>query len=152
MEGLDSRDVVHQALAAGLNVIAVTDHNSIEWCEGVIEAAAGTALSVLPGVEISTSEGHLLAIFDVATSDAKCPRSAGTGRNQRGGLWQPRRLVRSGLDKLAEQVEKAGGLAIAAHVDAPKGFWTLTAATGVRRTTGCTPLRRSLPSNSTTRN
>jgi DNA polymerase III alpha subunit (gram-positive type) len=62
--GASAADVVRLAQEASLEVIAVTDHNSVEWCEPVIEAAAEMDLSVLPGVEISTSEGHLLAIFD----------------------------------------------------------------------------------------
>jgi predicted metal-dependent phosphoesterase TrpH len=49
-------EVVSAALTAGLDAIAVTNHNTSAWCDKVAEAAAGTSLIVLPGVEISTTE------------------------------------------------------------------------------------------------
>ena len=63
-------EVVQAAIDAGLDVIAVTDHNTAGWCDSVAEAAAGTTLVVLRGVEISTSEGHLLGIWDEHTPSA----------------------------------------------------------------------------------
>ena len=65
--GASPRDVVDFALAAKLDIIAITDHNTIDWCDSVREAASDTQLHVLPGTEISTRHGHLLAIFDEAT-------------------------------------------------------------------------------------
>lgn len=62
------QDVISQALAQAMEVIAVTDHNSIDWCQAVLDAAASAPLKVLPGVEISTRDGHLLAIFDADKS------------------------------------------------------------------------------------
>lgn len=41
-------DIVASALAAGLDAIAVTDHNTAYWCETVAAAAATTELVVLP--------------------------------------------------------------------------------------------------------
>lgn len=63
-------DIVEAALAAGLDAIAITDHNTVSWCKDVADAAAGTPLVVLPGVEISTNEGHLLAIWERGTDPA----------------------------------------------------------------------------------
>jgi hypothetical protein len=126
-------DVVRLALAAGLDVIAVTDHNSVEWCERVMHAAAGTGLSVLPGVEISTSEGHVLAVFHPGAPISEVRDllvRAGISAADAGNL---NALTNLRIDDVADQIEKAGGVAIAAHLDGPKGFWTLTAPTGVRR-------------------
>src|SRR6476660_1661078 len=64
-----ARDVVGAALQAGLDVVAVTDHNSAEWVDQVRAAARKTPLSVLPGVEVSTPHCHILAIFDTDTSN-----------------------------------------------------------------------------------
>src|SRR5215208_2606093 len=52
-------DVVRIAQEANLDAIAITDHNSVSWCESVLRAAQESPLVVFPGVEISTSEGHL---------------------------------------------------------------------------------------------
>lgn len=57
------QDYVDAALAAGLAVMAITDHNSVDAAPRVMQAAKGRGLLVLPGIEISTNEGHLLAIF-----------------------------------------------------------------------------------------
>ena len=57
-------DVVNAAIEAGLHAIAITDHNTVSWCKQVAEAAKGLPLVVLPGVEISTAEGHLLAVWE----------------------------------------------------------------------------------------
>lgn len=43
---------------------AVTDHNTAGWCDRMAEAADDTTLVVLPGLELSTAEGHLLVIWE----------------------------------------------------------------------------------------
>lgn len=57
--------IVQSALSAGLDIIAITDHNSCENALAVIEAAEGSGLRVLPGLEVQSVEGvHLLCLFD----------------------------------------------------------------------------------------
>ena len=59
--------LVRKALAAGLDVIAICDHNASENVSAVIRAAQGERLTVLPGMEItSREEVHLLALFETA--------------------------------------------------------------------------------------
>jgi PHP family Zn ribbon phosphoesterase len=62
---MSPRAVVERARAAGLDLIAVTDHNTIENAAAVIESARDTELAVFPGIELTTSEEvHLLGLFD----------------------------------------------------------------------------------------
>lgn len=63
----EPRQIVDAAIAAGLHAIAVTDHNTAGWCDRMAEAARDTELVVLPGLELSTAEGHLLAIWEEGT-------------------------------------------------------------------------------------
>src|SRR5215213_1369525 len=57
--------IVEAALGAELELIAITDHNSVEWCQAVATAAAGTSLTVLPGFELTVRPGiHVLVIFE----------------------------------------------------------------------------------------
>ena len=57
--------IVDAALKNGLSIIAITDHNQSANVKAVIEAAAGTDLIVLPGMELQTAEEiHSLCIFD----------------------------------------------------------------------------------------
>ena len=55
--------IVAKTLAEGISLIALTDHNEISGVAGAIGAAAGTPLTVIAGVELSTSDGHLLCVF-----------------------------------------------------------------------------------------
>ena len=57
--------IVSSAIAAGIGLIAITDHNSVEWCESVIKASEHKPLVVLPGFELTVNPGvHMLAIFE----------------------------------------------------------------------------------------
>jgi hypothetical protein len=61
--------LVRAAVAAGLDAIAITDHDSTAGWTEAIAAASGTGLTVIPGMELSTFFGwksvHLLAyLFD----------------------------------------------------------------------------------------
>lgn len=46
-----------------LNVLAVTDHDSISGVRQAVDLAPHYGLEVIPGCEISTSQGHLIALF-----------------------------------------------------------------------------------------
>ena len=57
--------IVQEALDQGIHLIAITDHNASANVEAVMQAAAGTDLAVLPGMELQTvEEVHLLCLFD----------------------------------------------------------------------------------------
>lgn len=52
--------IIRSAEAAGLDAIAITDHDTIE---GVRAArAVSTRLIIIPGIEVSTLQGHLLVL------------------------------------------------------------------------------------------
>ncbi len=64
---MSPRAVVEAARAAGLDLIAVTDHNTTENAAAVIAAARGAGLAVLPGIELTTAEEvHVLGLFEAA--------------------------------------------------------------------------------------
>lgn len=57
--------IVQTALDKGVQVLAITDHNASSNVEAVIEAAQGTDLVILPGIEVQTKEDiHTVCIFD----------------------------------------------------------------------------------------
>ncbi len=57
--------IVQEAQARGINLIAITDHNTGVNVAAVQKAAAHTGLAVLPGMELQTREEvHLLCLFD----------------------------------------------------------------------------------------
>lgn len=125
-------DIVEAALSADLDAIAVTDHNTAGWCDAVAAAATGTNLIVLPGVEISTTEGHLLAIFEEGTPSSRIEEmliQLGISRADHGKLDVAAKV---GIIEAAHKVSDSGGLAIAAHIDRPKGLLRLEVGAHVR--------------------
>jgi len=124
-------------MAAEIDCVAVTDHNSGEWIDKLKAAyakmkqadAASTPLAgfrelhLFPGVEISVQGGiHLLAIFDPTAN-------ASTIASVLGGVGFPAHLhgetddkdgaaiTRESLLRVIEEVQRCGGIAIPAHVD-----------------------------------
>ncbi len=56
-------DVLRRARKVGLNVIAITDHDEIAGALEALELAHHFGVEVIPGIEITTAEGDLLALF-----------------------------------------------------------------------------------------
>jgi predicted metal-dependent phosphoesterase TrpH len=83
------KDLVYFAKKRGLNAVAVTDHNQFE---GAYKIAKETDFLVIPGIEISSGDGHIVAL-DV------------------------HELIPKGLSatETVERIHKAGGVAIACH-------------------------------------
>ncbi|MFP4662281.1 MAG: PHP domain-containing protein [Halanaerobiales bacterium] len=58
-------NIIEKALKKGLDIIAITDHNSAGNVEVSLELARRTELIVIPGMEVaSIEEIHLLCLFD----------------------------------------------------------------------------------------
>jgi predicted metal-dependent phosphoesterase TrpH len=83
------KDLVKYAKKRGLNAVAVTDHNSLE---GSYKIAKETDFLVIPGMEVSSAEGHIVAL-------------------------NVKELIPIGLSaaETVERIHKAGGVAIACH-------------------------------------
>jgi len=61
-------DIIAGAKAAGVEIIAVTDHNQFAGVDEVMRAGAASGVAVFPGIELTTSGGkphvHILVIFN----------------------------------------------------------------------------------------
>jgi predicted metal-dependent phosphoesterase TrpH len=55
--------VLNRAKDVGLNVIAITDHDEIKGSLKAFDLAPKFGVEVIPGIEITTAEGDLLALF-----------------------------------------------------------------------------------------
>lgn len=118
----DAAAIVKAALDAGLNAIAVTDHNTAAWCDQMTAAAKGTDLVVLPGFELSTSDGHLLGVWEEDTPGSKLEDvliRLGIAREQFGQLDI---VGAKGMAECAKEIVESGGVAIAAHIDKERGL------------------------------
>jgi len=131
--------IVQRCEEISLNVIAVCDHNSAENVMGMQRAAAGTSLTVLAGMEVTTSEEvHVMGLFDTAeqalTLQGKVYGHLLPGENDEDlfGIQVvanehdeveeiESRLLIGGttmsLDEVVDAIHGLGGLVIASHVD-----------------------------------
>lgn len=117
-------DIVATAIGQGLSAIAVTDHNTAAWVDQMNAAAKSSDLVVLPGFELSTPDGHLLGVWEEGTPGHALEDvliSIGIKRGQFGSLD----VVARGMSDCAAEIARAGGLAIAAHIDKEKGLLAL---------------------------
>ena len=53
-------DIIRAAEAAGLDAIAITDHDSVDGAK--IALLCETSVLVIPGIEVTTKQGHLLVL------------------------------------------------------------------------------------------
>ena len=92
-DGQPTPEALAERLArSGLAVVAVTDHDTIEGALRVEEALAGRGPEIVVGSEVSSADGHVLALF--VARDVPAGRSAGA---------------------TIAAIHAQGGLAIAAH-------------------------------------
>lgn len=121
-KGATGTDIVKSALDAGLNAIAVTDHNDYRFISEVQEAAKETHLVVFGGVEISTRNGHLLAIFNPEQGEDAVRGLLEEYRISGSKLGAEDTLCDATIENVASTTKNRGGIAIAAHIDGKKGF------------------------------
>ena len=63
-DDMTPNNIVNMAVLKGLDVIALTDHNSCGNCRSVMEVGKEKGLLVIPGMELCTSEEcHVLCLF-----------------------------------------------------------------------------------------
>jgi PHP family Zn ribbon phosphoesterase len=63
-DDMTPNNIVHMAKLKGLDLIAVTDHNTCKNCEAVMRVGEKSGLLVLPALELQTSEDiHILVFF-----------------------------------------------------------------------------------------
>jgi hypothetical protein len=66
---MSPRRIVESAVAKGIDLIAIADHNSVSMVDTMAEVAFAMGLSFLYGMELQTREDvHLLAYFDDSAS------------------------------------------------------------------------------------
>jgi DNA repair ATPase RecN/histidinol phosphatase-like PHP family hydrolase len=108
--------IVATAAREGLGIIAVTDHNEITNVEPTLRAAFSSGICVVPGVELSTSQGHVLCYLP--TIDA-LRRFYGQLSIERG---RPTSHCQQSIIECLKLVESLKGFGILAHVDVASGF------------------------------
>jgi len=133
------RKIVERALAAGLRIIAICDHNSAENARAVVRAARGTGLAVFPGMELTSEEEvHTLGLFPTMNHLLPLQERVFRGLPKlpaRKRLTQDQVIVnendevlgfsphslfaatRLSVHEIVTGIHQCGGLAVASHID-----------------------------------
>jgi predicted metal-dependent phosphoesterase TrpH len=129
--------IVKRAVEQGLDMIAISDHNSAENIEVALKVAEQRGLALLPAMEITSSEEvHVLAVFDSAEKSARMQEIVYSNLMEGvGGGWGEQVVVNEhdevmgfndkplfgstglSLSALVREIHSVGGLAIASHID-----------------------------------
>ena len=125
-------------MRAGMDCVAVTDHNSGEWIDRLKSALSSLAeeehdqfrpLYLFPGVEVTANGNiHVLALFDTDKDSSDIDKLLGDVR-YRGNPGQSDRAAEEAPVGVVEAICKAGAVPILAHVDGPSGAWQLSGNT-----------------------
>ncbi len=88
----EPKDIVHRAKKLGLGCLAITDHDTMDGYEKARVHARKAGIILIPGEEITTREGHMIAL---GIKEAVKPHLS--------------------LDESIDAVHKQGGICVAAH-------------------------------------
>lgn len=146
-EDMTPSNIVNMALLKGLDIIAVTDHNSCSNLPAVMEVARANGLMVIPGMEVQTKEEvHIVCLFkkiDGAMKFAEIVNNSLPNIKNNEEVFG-RQLIFNAADEIIGKEDKLllsstvlsvndvfmlvrslGGICIPAHVDRP-GFSIIT--------------------------
>lgn len=119
-------------MRAGIDCVAVTDHNSGAWIDQLKQAYQKLEseraddfrpLYLFSGVEISVNGGvHVLAIFDQSASTSDIDSLLGAVK-YRGDKGLSDAVTECSFKEVVNEIVNRGGMAIPAHADDPKGLF-----------------------------
>lgn len=112
--GMTPEGIVDLAIAENLQVIAVTDHNVVGNVRRAVTHADGKPILVVPGVELSTAQGHLLIY---------CPTPEQLdGFYGRLSISQDKKACHDTMAQCLKFAQEFDGFGICAHIDTAAGI------------------------------
>ena len=117
-----ARKIVDKAVQAGIEVLAITDHNSVDGVAAFRAATRNRPIHMFPGFELSSAEGvHLLCLYPPDTGDDQLGRYLGEfGIRETTPSSEP---AAKAFAEILAAVDSQGGVAIAAHVTNDGGLF-----------------------------
>jgi energy-coupling factor transporter ATP-binding protein EcfA2 len=111
--------IVDTAVRENLQIIAVADNNEIGNVQATVSAGALSHILVVPAIELSTPEGHLLCYFQTAEALAQFH-----GRLDLADRGLSISRCRNAMYACLDMVKDLGGFCVLAHVDGGNGLET----------------------------
>lgn len=106
--------IVDLAITKGLKLISITDHN--QWLNSLvaIQYAVGKEILVVPGIEVSTTQGHLLLYFETAELLQQFYGSLTFDADKS--------ICNQSIVECLQRAEQLGGIGVLAHITLDSGF------------------------------
>lgn len=107
-------NIVEKALEKGISLISITDHNEIGNVKAALAYSADKPILVIPGIEVTTTQGHLLVYFETYEKL----------RNFHGKLNidSNRERCSQGITECLDLAEQYEGIGVLAHIELSSGF------------------------------
>ena len=143
-------NIVNMALVAGVQLLALTDHNSCKNCPAVLQLAGQAGIAAIPGMELCTREEiHVVCLFgslaaamefdeylyhflpDIPNRPEIFGQQQIFDANDRCIGIEPRLLLSAttlSIDQLPALMQRFGGVCFPAHVD--KASYSMLASFG----------------------
>lgn len=108
------QNIVDTAISKGLKVISITDHNEILNSLNAILYAKDKDILVIPGIEVSTTQGHLLLYFEK--------------KEQLRGFYgslsfnEEKSVCNQSITECLHVAERFDGIGVLAHITLDSGF------------------------------
>lgn len=122
---------------ASLSIIAITEHNDVQWINEIREASAKNGITVFPGFELNADSGsggiHLLCLFEPDRPIDQLDdiiTELGLPRGERLHSDGSSKLCKVNLYDAIELVHEKNGVVIAAHVLREHGILKSESMTG----------------------
>ena len=116
-----AQQIINKAIELDIQVLAITDHNSIQGVDDFREAAQGTDIHIFPGFELSSNEGiHVLCLYPKEKRSEELGHFLGEL-----GIRNPEpdhHVSSKTFSEILKIVHDQEGITIAAHVTHEKGL------------------------------
>ena len=106
--------IVDTAIAKGLKLISITDHNEILNSIMAVQYAVGKDILVIPGIEVSTTQGHLLLYFETIEKLRSFYGNLNFNENKS--------TCNQGIVDCLQKAASYGGVGVLAHITLDSGF------------------------------
>ncbi|CCN40177.1 putative PHP N-terminal domain protein [Vibrio nigripulchritudo FTn2] len=130
-----------------IDCVVLSDHNTGIWIDKVIDELAELRkshhesdvngfreITIIPAVELTAAGNcHVLGLFDESTKSEHISHVVGAcGLDSTHDKGNHQTILRSGVPQVISEIKRAGGIAILAHIDKPKGIFSNTNQDEVR--------------------
>lgn len=111
---MSPENIVDTAITENLQIIAITDHNQIGNISRALKHAEGKPILVVPGVELSTPQGHFLVYFPTLQSIERFYGKL--------NISSDKKTCYDTIPQCLKFADEFEGFGICAHIDLDNGF------------------------------